>query len=164
MEEHQNAEQTTVTVEPGEQVVVFNPEKLALLTRRNQGASWFKTIGFFAVVNFLLVFFGIKIRFIFALGITYMANLVAHQFHSGAIEAVSILFTLLGAAGAYFFARMASKGQSWAFVAGMALYSLDLLLWVYIQDPIEIAAHCFALYQLYLGLAANREYRAKFPA
>ena len=59
---------------------------------------------------------------------------------------------------------MASRGQSWAFIAGMALYGLDTLLWMYLQDPVEIIAHCLALYQLYLGLQANREYRAKFPA
>ena len=153
-----------IPLEPGEQVVIINPEKIALVAKRNSGASWLTTVGFFAVVNSLLIFADIKIRFIFALGITYLVSAVAVFSNIGAVATgVALLFSCLGAAGAYFFARMARGGHSWAFITAMVLYGLDALLWVWLQDWIEVAAHSYALWKIYEGLQANNEYRRRFP-
>lgn len=153
-----------VAVEPGEVVVVVNPEKLALQQRVARGASWFKTVGFFAVVNSALILFHVPLRFIFALGITALATAVAQVADVGAGgQAGALLFTVLGCAGAYFFAKFAGKGFTWAFVAGMVLYALDGLIFVLLQDWLEVACHAFALYGMFGGLMAAREYRRRFP-
>lgn len=164
MTEDTEVKHVEVEVQPGEQVVVINPEKLQLWGRVLNGAGWFKTIGFFAVINSLLVMSGMKIRFIFALGITYLASIVAKVADFGAgDEAAALLFAGLGAAGAYFFARFAARGFTWAFVAGMTLYALDGLIFVYCQDWLEVACHGYALFAIYGGLSAAREYQRRFP-
>ena len=152
-----------VEVQPGEVVVVVNPEKLAVQNRIQMGARWFRTIGFFAVVNSLLVLTHAPIRFIFALGITYLASAVAQVSDLGlGGEAGALIFALLGCAGCYFFARYAARGFAWAFVAGMALYTLDGLVFVLVKDWLEVACHAYALYGMYAGLQAAQEYRRKF--
>jgi hypothetical protein len=151
-------------LQPGEQVVVVNPEKLNLIAQRDSGASWFATIGIFAVINYLLIIGKVNVNFIFSLGITSLVTFVAREVDTGGIgQGIAFVFTLLGCAGAFFFARFAKKGYSWAFVAGMVLYALDGLLWVFFQDWIEVAAHGFALYCMFMGLRANLELQRKFP-
>lgn len=153
-----------VEVQPGEQVVVVNPEKLALHTQILRGAGWFKTVGFFAVVNSLLIVANAKIQFIFALGITSVATAIAHTMDLGAgDEAIAMLFACLGAAGAYFFASFAQKRFTWAFVAGMVLYALDGLIFVLVQDWLEVFCHGYALLQMWGGLKASMEYNRRFP-
>lgn len=151
-------------LQPGEQVIVVNPEKLNLIAQRDSGASWFTTIGIFAVINYLLIIGNVNLNFIFSLGITSLVTYVASGVDTGGIgQGIALVFTLLGCAGAFFFARFAKQGYTWAFVAGMVLYGLDGLLWVVLQDWVEVAAHGFALYCMFLGLRANLELHRKFP-
>jgi hypothetical protein len=153
-----------VEVQPGEVVVVVNPEKLALQQRIATGAGWFRTVGFFAVVNSLLVMAHIKLRFVFALGITWLAAAAVQVMDIGiGGPAGALLFACLGLAGASFFARFAQRGFVWAFVAGMVLYVLDGLIVVYFQVWLEVICHSIALWGMFGGLMAAQEYNRRFP-
>ncbi|MGE0490734.1 MAG: hypothetical protein AB7S38_16125 [Vulcanimicrobiota bacterium] len=115
------------------------------------------------MVNSVLIMTGADLQFIFGLGITSIFTAVAQVAEAGAIgNAISLIFTLVGCAGAFFFARFAERGYAWAFVVAMVLYALDAGLWMLLGQWLEVAAHGYALYRMYLGLAANKELKERF--
>ncbi|MCA9790604.1 MAG: hypothetical protein KC910_02365 [Candidatus Eremiobacteraeota bacterium] len=158
-----NPEVGGIELEPGEQVMVVNPEKMELLAQRASGAGWIRIVGILAVVNSILIVVGADLQFIFGLGITTIVTAVAQAAEAGVIgSAIALGFTLIGCAGALFFASFAERGYAWAFVVAMVLYALDGALWLVFSDWIEVIAHSYAIYRMYLGLAADKELKSRF--
>jgi hypothetical protein len=125
--------------------------------RARRGASWFYWIAGLSVVNSVIVLSGSTAHFLVGLGVTEAFD-VAGQQTGGAGKMTALVISLLCAGMFGVFGYFASKPQTWAFFLGMGLYGLDALLLVAFKDYFSVAFHCWALYRLYLGLAAARIY------
>lgn len=146
----------TVTIE-------VDPVKLELLSRRNSGASWFNTVALFAIINAALTFTEVNLRFIFGLGVADIAAAVAQMSESQGAKVVAIGLTMSAAAAFYGLGLKARKGATWAFALGMTLYALDGLLWVFVEQWLEVGCHAFAVWMMFQGMQANRRFKALYP-
>ncbi len=129
------------------------------------GAKWFYWIAGLSLVNTLLSLFGAGIVFVIGLGITQLADGIAaaaaqeYPNTSMIFHTIAILFNA-SIAGIYvLFGYFALKMQSWAFIVGMILFSLDSLLSVLIQDWIGFGFHIFALIFIFKGYTAMKNVR-----
>ncbi|HMK29668.1 MAG TPA: hypothetical protein VK473_08305 [Terriglobales bacterium] len=122
-------------------------------TRVKAGASWFYWIAALSLVNTVVVLSGSRWHFILGLGITQIVDALARKV--GSVAYLPAVMIDLVVAGLFvFFGIFATKPKKWAFVVGMAVYGFDCLLFVVGRDFLGIAFHCFALYQIYRGMAA----------
>src|SRR5271163_4307186 len=114
--------------------------------------QWFFWVVAAAVLDSLFVILGSHIHRFTGLGATALvdklsgARLVPHVMVNGWVGTVLLY---LG-----FFAVEGRKG---AFLAGMALYAIDVALVVAAQDYFSIPFHSFVLYMLYRGYAAFKQ-------
>jgi hypothetical protein len=116
-------------------------------------ADWFFWIAGLSILNTVIMEAGGGIRFIVGLGITEVVDAVmAHQ-ASGAHLAGWIVNLVIAGVFALFgkFGREGSKG---AFIVGMVLYAGDALLMANFKIWLGVAFHAYALYRIYLGMAA----------
>ena len=127
--------------------------KLKLQSRMRTGAGWLLAVAIFSIVNSALVFFDAKLHFIVGLGITQVADGIGKV--GGAVGSMAGFIVSLVAAGVFaLFWKFAREGQQWAFLAGMALYALDGLIFLGFGLMLDFGFHVFALYSMYKGLSA----------
>jgi hypothetical protein len=123
----------------------------AIAVRR--GASWFYWIAGLSLINSLVVIFGGNFHFVVGLGVTSVVDVLAKQAGNAGIVLDIVINGFV--AGVFFlFGSIAGKAQKWAFVVGMALYTLDGLLLFLVKDFFSVAFHAYALFAIYRGLAA----------
>lgn len=141
----------------------------ALLGALHGGAKWFLWIAGLTAVNTLADMFGTNWRFIFGLGITQLFDGLGSELaRQGAgwirpaawvLDGVVIgIYLLLG--------LQAGKGQVWAFIVGLVLFGLDMLLSLAFQDWVSVIAHIFAMFFIFQGMRAALEFAraARQPA
>jgi len=134
----------------------FLEQRLRLQNRMRSGAGWLMAVALFSVVNSALVFFDAKLHFIVGLGVTQLADGVAH--HAGPAGTMAGFIVSLFMAGLFLlFWKFAREGQQWAFLTGMILYGLDGLIFLPIGLMLDFGFHIFALYCMYKGLSALSE-------
>jgi hypothetical protein len=155
--------------------VELSPEQELLLQIEKQqqilkvGANWFYWIASLSVVNSLILFFGGQWSFIVGLGITQvidaLATVVAEEAGAGAgaIRAAALALDVGVAGLVALFGWFANQRKAAAFVIGMALYGLDGLLFLLVQDWLSLGFHAFALFGLFGGLKALRSLRELEP-
>lgn len=136
-----------------------NANEIAEQTRRQQsGANWFFWIAALSLINSVIVLMGGRWSFLAGLGVTQIidgfASALAREF-GGAATAIALLLDLGAAAVVTFFGLLARQRHSWAFIIGMAVYVLDGVLFVLVQDWLPAAFHAYALFYIYRGLVAN---------
>ena len=163
MSEHTNQGQTPEGYQPQTVTIEVGPLKLDILNRRNSGASWLNTVALFAIVNSALTFLEVNLRFIFGLGVADIGAAVAQYSESSGLKVVSIGITLTAAAIFAGLGIKARKGATWAFAVGLALYAADGAIWVMIGDWLEVGCHAFAVWMMFQGLRANREFKTLYP-
>jgi len=120
-------------------------------------ASWFIIMAALSAVNSVLAVTGTNWRFFFGLGITQVVDEIAKQAGSAGMIVVIVvdaLFIGLLMVFGYF----AKKKSAAMFITGMVFYGLDGLLLLVFQDWLSAAVHGYALYRIYIGLAACREW------
>lgn len=152
-------------VRDGEDTAV--EEKINLENQFKAGANWFYWIAGLSVVNTIIVLANREWSFIVGLGITQVIDAIAYVSSGeiGGMNAYSMLaLTLDFAVAAVFvmFGLYARKMERWAFLAGMILYGLDGLIFLYVSDYLSFAFHLFALWALWGGLKACRTLIAEF--
>lgn len=125
-------------------------EKEISASKKIEGYPWFLTIAVFSVINALLAYFEVNLRFVFGLGLTELFTAVfANSFGSNLFVFLSVsclfagLFVLI-----WFFSK---QGNTWAYLLGLILYGLDALLIVYFKDWLAFAFHVFAFIGLFVG-------------
>jgi hypothetical protein len=129
----------------------------AIILRMRRGAGWFLTIGLLSGVNAVLQIFDAKIRFIFGLGITQVVDAVAHKMGQGGtivmivVDGLFILMLILCS-------RWAKTGSQGAFLGGMIAYALDGVLLVVFSMWLDAAVHAYALWMIWQGYSASREF------
>jgi hypothetical protein len=130
--------------------------RLALEAQSRNGANWFFWIAGMSLVNSLVGLFGGQWGFVIGLGITQVIDsMLTLGDGSTAFRLVGPVLTAAVAAVFIAFGYFAREGRRWAFIAGIALYVLDSLLFVLVRDVLAIALHAFALYCLVKGLHAK---------
>jgi hypothetical protein len=117
------------------------------------GASWFLWIAGLSIVNSIIGISGGGMHFIVGLGITQVVDTIAHRVGSSGI-ALDVIINGFVVGIFVLFWNFAKKGQSWAFIIGMALYALDGLLLLGFKDIFSVAFHAYALFRIYHGLKA----------
>lgn len=133
-------------------------------------ASWFWWVAGLSLVNSLGAMFDSAYGMVLGLGITQMIDAI---FLFGA-DGESVQPTLavrglhlalvLGIAGVFVALGVAAKRHSaLAFVAGMALYLADALIYVFAKDWIGVGFHAFVLFMLWSGYATLRAIQAALP-
>ena len=137
-----------------------------LESRVKAGASWFLWIAILSVINSLVVHFEGNMSFVVGLGITQVFDAVAAGFRSNldpdmswSVTALALAADVLVAGLFILFWRLSAKGQRGAFVAGMALYALDGLIFLMVKDYLSMAFHAFALFRIFQGFSAAKEMR-----
>lgn len=129
------------------------PAHVAAAARVRSGASWFYWIAGLSLVNSAVVIFGGNFHFVIGLGLTTVVDVLAKS--AGNIGTVLDLVINGFIAGMFFlFGNFARKAQKWAFIAGMAVYTLDALLLLMVKDVLSVGFHAYALYAIYRGFAA----------
>jgi hypothetical protein len=116
------------------------------------GAGWFRTIAILSIINSVLSMSGARIRFIFGLGIAEFVDGLAHPAGQTGF-ALDLIINGFVAAVFVLFWNFARKGESWAFMVGMALYAVDALVMLYFKDILAVAFHAYALYRIYNGMS-----------
>ena len=92
--------------------------------------------------------------FLGGLGITYVAAGVAMQLGSTQVAFVAAFVTIWATAFFACLGYFGRKGQQWAFITGMSLYVVDLLLVLYLQAWLMALFHGYILFRLYQGYAS----------
>ncbi|HXZ80610.1 MAG TPA: hypothetical protein VEG30_11810 [Terriglobales bacterium] len=138
-------------------------QTLQAQTRVKAGASWFYWIAALSLINTVIVLSGSQWHFILGLGITQVVDALARKVGSVAYLP-AVIIDLVVASVFVFFGIFASKPKKWAFGIGMAVYAFDCLLFLIGRDILGIAFHCFALYQIYRGMAAMESLPKPQPA
>lgn len=136
--------------------------ELAILAAKIlRGANWFYWIAGLSLVNLVAAATGMNFRFVIGLGISEglagFAQDAASRGESGILMYAGCIIITAFFAAAGWFARRPSMV---AFVVGSVVFALDTLVFVMIKDWIGVAFHGWALFNLWRGIQATREFKA----
>lgn len=130
--------------------------------QRNAGAGWFTAIAAFSIINLLILSFGGGVSFLVGLGVTQLTDGLCLLLAKRMDESAGIALRTAGGAVTVCIAGMflllgimARRGRLWSFMAGMVLYALDGLIFLWFQDWLSFGFHVFALLMLSGGLKAQ---------
>ena len=149
---------------------VFNPQCEAdiydpkITSEVKNGANWFYWIAALSLINSAIFAFGGDVNFIAGLAVTLVVDGIAEasvaEGGPAAITAVAIVIDLIFAALFALFGYYANKAVSWAFIAGIAVYVLDAVLYLVLDSFIGFGFHVFALIFIVRGFLASRRLQA----
>jgi hypothetical protein len=135
----------------------------AYRARSISGANWFLIIAALSIVNSIIILADGRWSFLAGLGMTQIIDGLAIGVAGEMGRTATIIALLMDAmvAGVFVLLGMfARKQQSWAFIAGMCIYALDGLIFLFVHDWFALAFHAYALYSIYGGFAANQKFHA----
>jgi len=127
----------------------------ALESQRRNGAQWFYWVAALSLINCVVALAGAQWRFILGLGVTQVVQELSE--HSSSSEVIAGLVSLAVIGLFAFLGYQAVKGHGWAFMAGMALYALDGVIFLMVQDWAGVGFHAFALLMIGRGFVAARK-------
>jgi len=130
--------------------------KMVTAARARAGAKWFYWIAGLSMINSIVVITGGNFHFVVGLGITAVVDAVAKRV-GGAGSVLDIIINGCVAGVLVLFGTFAIKAQKWAFLVGMALYTLDGLLLLGVKDFLGVAFHAYVLFALYRGFTAAKQ-------
>jgi hypothetical protein len=128
------------------------------IERAKSGARWFYWIAALSLITSIISLMGGGWGFIASLGVTQIIDAVALQLLAPkmgeGVKIVAFFFDLLAAALFVLIGYFAGKFHSWVFVAGMALYLLDALIFILAGKWLGLAFHAYVLYSIFGGYKA----------
>lgn len=125
--------------------------------RAKSGANWFYWIAALSLVTSIISLAGGSWGFFISLGVTQLIDGVALALAEEAgwgFKVVAFAFDLVAAGLFALIGYFANKRLGWVFLAGMAVYALDALVFLLARHWLGIAFHAFALYSMYGGYKA----------
>jgi len=140
-----------------------SPQAGPALARARACGTWFIWIAGLSVVNSLITTFmpASHWGFFFGLGVTQIVDAVT----SGTPAHIIGLIVDLVIAGVWvLFGLQAQKAKSWAFMTGMIFYVIDALILLPFGDWLGAAVHAYALFRIFPGFLASREYASLMKA
>jgi hypothetical protein len=144
-------------------------EMQSLRPQIDSGASWFYWIAGLSLVNAISAAFGSNWGFVIGLGFSQILSGLSGAGDSagdgGAGLSVSLRVIFWGLnlafiAGIAYIGWQARRPSTVLFVIGFAIFALDTLLFVFAQDWVGIGFHALALYFIWKGFSAARQYNA----
>ena len=152
----------------GEPTMSLSEQKAAALaivqTHVVRAANWFYWIAGLSLVNLGAIAMGANFRFIIGLGFSELLGGMAQEMSASsgtngpmlvACAGGALLAAFFGACG--WFARRPSVV---AFIVGMVVFGLDTGIFIMAKDWLGVAFHAYALYCLWRGVTATRQYKA----
>jgi hypothetical protein len=128
-----------------------------LQERSKSGARWFYWIAALSLVTSIISLAGSNWGFFISLGVTQVvdavANTVAGQAGVG-FKIVALVFDFIAAGLFALIGYFAAKRYAWVFIAGMALYALDALVFVVARHWLGLVFHAYAIYSIFGGYKA----------
>lgn len=158
-----NPDVTTLNLTGSEPDLFAAGEMMQLKAKAHSGANWFFWIAGLSIINSIILFMDGQWSFLAGLGITQVIDGLAYQISGEVGTGATIVALVLDAMVAGFFVMFglqARSGQNWAFIAGMIIYALDMLLSVLARDLFSIGFHLLALFFMYQGWRANIKLKA----
>ena len=132
-----------------------NDARKALESQRRNGAQWFYWVAALSLINSVVALTGAQWRFILGLGVTQVVQELSQRSPSADVIAGLVSLGVIGLFA--FLGYQAVKGRGWAFITGMALYALDGVIFLMVQDWAGVGFHAFALVMIGRGFAASRK-------
>jgi hypothetical protein len=131
--------------------------RFQLVQRRGTGGAWFYWIGGASILNSVLSAAGTQWGLAIGLGVTYLVDGLAQGFSNTVRTPIYAFIIDMAIAGGFLLlGRAARRGNLGWYAVGIALYTLDGLLFVLFQDLLGVAVHAIAIYGLISGWRAAR--------
>jgi hypothetical protein len=131
--------------------------RFQLLQKRGTGGAWFYWIGGASILNSVLSAAGTQWGLALGLGVTYLIDGLAQGFSNTVRTPIYAFIIDMAIAGGFLLiGRAARRGNLGWYAVGIALYAVDGLLFVLVQDFLGIAVHAIAIYGLISGWRAAR--------
>ena len=124
------------------------------------GVNWFYWIAGLTIATSLIGFFGGGWRFLIGLGTTQIIDAIAEAASpagGSGPKIVALVLDLLVTGTFVVFGVLAGKRMLWAYILGMAVFFLDGLVALVIEDWIGLVAHGVVLFFLFRGYLAGRD-------
>ncbi len=125
----------------------------------HRGANWLFIIAGLSVVNVVSMVSGSHWIFLGGLGVTQLVAAVALRMGTQA-QLVALFINLWATAFFVCVGYFGRKGQQWAFITGMALYAVDAVIVVFIQDWLMLLFHGYVFYRIYMGYSSSKALHA----
>ena len=136
-------------------------EQTKIEKQMKNGANWFFWIAGLSLINTIIFLFDGSVYFVIGLGITQVVDGLMYYAVEDFGSELAPFIQILGLAinlvimGIFlFFGFRARKGKRWAFITGLILYGLDVLLLIWAGDLFSILFHAVAIFGLVQGLRA----------
>ena len=137
---------------------MYEMEHADLEQRYKSGANWFYWIAGLTLVTSIISYTGGEWRFLISLGTTQVIDaLAASEELGGAPLVVALVLDVILAAVFVVFGVLANKKFLWAYILGMAIFVLDGLVSLLVQDLIGVVAHVVVLIFMVPGFMAGRK-------
>ena len=139
---------------------VLQADHADLTARFQNGASWFYWIAGLTIVTSLIAFFGGGWRFLISLGTTQIIDAIAEGVaieFSGTAKVIALVLDLVVTGTFVVFGVLAGKKFLWAYVLGLAVFLIDGLVTLVIQDWIGVVAHAVVFALMIPGFLAGRQ-------
>jgi hypothetical protein len=136
---------------------VQSPQVASALARARVSGDWFVWIAGLSIANSIISTISPSTTwgFFFGLGITQIIDGFSQVAHA---PIVGLIIDILIAGVWVFFGLQAKKAKSWAFIVGMVCYVIDALIMLPFGDYLGAAVHAYALFRIFPGLAASKDY------
>lgn len=131
-----------------------------LAARYKSGANWFYWIAGLTIVTSIISFNGGDWRFLISLGTTQVIDAVADAWSAevgGTPKVVALVLDLILTGVFVVFGVLANKKLLWAYILGMAIFVIDGLVSLMVQDLIGVVAHAVVLIFMVPGFLAGRK-------
>jgi hypothetical protein len=132
-------------------------------------ANWFFLIVALSIANEALPRLGLALYFVAGLAATRLADIFAHThsaYFGASTQTVGYALAALPLIAFVVLGLLARKGRLWAWLAGIALYAADGVVFLLYREYLSAGFHAFVLYFLGSGLISAlsaHHLRAKAP-
>jgi hypothetical protein len=130
--------------------------------RAREGAQWFFWIVGLATLDSVFTILGSHLHHFTGLGVTAMLDGLVH--HSGGSGAMRVIVNGWVAGAFLLLGYCAAEGKQWAFLVGMAAYTVDGAMCVAIGDYPSAVFHALMVAAIYLRFAAMRKSSSTKPS
>lgn len=148
---------STETERLEEETVELLQSKMKLKSQLDNGTNWFFTIAGLSLLNTVLYMIGSEWSFIAGLGITQIIDDIIISI-DGMGKLIPLAINVL-IPGIFVAMGIIAKRRrlNAILIIGIVVYSLDTLLFLFVQDWVSIAFHLLALYGFYSAIRANNK-------
>jgi len=143
---------------------MFNPETvhyLQLKQKYRSGVHWFYWIAGLTLITSIITFAGGNWRFLISLGTTQIIDGIAAglaaELGGSAPKIIALFLDMILTAVFVVFGVLANKRLLWAYILGMAIFVIDGLISLMMQDLIGVVAHVVVLVFMVPGFLAGKK-------